>query len=112
MTLASVVAISFSTGAFAQEKEIEIIKMKGDHKIMKMMGDHRMMHKKRDHHVMHLLMDTDGDGSVSAKEFKDFRTENFVKADKNGDGNLNGPEFDELAKIKKELYKKAKKMAK
>ena len=113
ITLASVVAMSFSTVTVAQEEEIEII-MKGDHKMMKMKGDHRMKWKMRGkkHHMMHLLMDADGDGSVTAEEFKDFRAKNFAKADKNGDGSLNGAEFAELAKIKKELHKKAKEMAK
>ncbi|MCK5424131.1 MAG: EF-hand domain-containing protein [Emcibacter sp.] len=113
VTLASVAAMSLSTVAFAQEEEVHIIKMKGDHKMMEMMGGHRMMKMKgKKHHMMYLLMDTDEDGSVTAKEFNDFRAENFSKADKNGDGNLNAEEFSELRKIKKELHKKAMKMAK
>lgn len=99
ITLASVVAMSFSTVAFTQEKEIEII----------MKGDHNMMGK---HHMMHMLMDTDDDGSVTAKEFKDFRAKNFAKADKNGDGSLNAEEFAELGAIKKEQHKKSVEMAK
>ncbi len=112
ITLASVATMSFSGAVFAEEKEIHVIKMKGDHDMTKMMGDHRMMRKKNARHMMHLLMDADNDGSVSSQEFKDFRSRNFSKADKNGDGKLNAEEFAELGKIKKELHKKAKELAK
>lgn len=112
VTLASVATMSFSTAAFAGEEKKHDMKMKGDHHIMKMKGDHHKMKKKHKHHAMYILMDKDGNGAVSAKEFKDFRAGVFAKADKNSDGNLNAEEFAGLAKIKKVLHKKAMKMVK
>jgi len=93
ITIASIIGLSFSSAAFAQNK-MHMQKMKGGH------------------HMMHMMIDTNSDGSVSAQEFQGFRSQNFSAADKNKDGSLNGQEFEALSKIMKEQRKKAMEMAK
>ncbi len=92
VTVASIAAISFSSSVYAGDK-MHKMKMKGAH-------------------MMHEMMDADKDGSVSAEEFKAFRSQKFADADKNNDGNLDAGEYEALSKVMAEKRKKAMEMAK
>ncbi len=93
ITMASIVALSFSTVAFAEDKKHS----------KRMSGGHHMMAKK---------MDTNKDGSVSREEFQAHQNKRFAGVDGNNDKSLTLEEFAAHAEKMKEERKKAIEKAK
>lgn len=104
ITLASVVALSVMSTAFADGKKQEM-------KHMMKMGSGSMM-KMKGGHMMQQLMDGDKDGTITQEEFNSFRGKNFFDADKNRNKSLTLKEFAVMAKNMEEQRKKAMAMAK